>query len=297
MGTLYIVGTPIGNLEDMTFRAARILGQVSLVAAEDTRVARKLLNHLGIHVPLTSYHEHNRLERIPVLLAALKSGDVALVTDAGMPGISDPGDELVAQAAAAGFPVESVPGVSAVTAALAVSGFPAEPFIFLGFLPRRSKDRRARLETISKSILQHTPGTTLVLFEAPHRLRATLEDLRSELGEWEIVACRELTKLHEEIFRGTITQALQHFQEPRGEFVLVVRPHQTPSLKKEEGETASAVRSDLDMARQQLAEMKASGAHARDAVAAVAGSLGLSRQTVYRLWLEVDSVTESPGGG
>ena len=158
MGTLFVVGTPIGNLEDLTPRAARMLGQVSLVAAEDTRVTRRLLSHLGIRVPLVSYNEHNHRERLPVLLEALASGDVALVSDAGMPGVSDPGAGLVSRAAAAGFPVESVPGVSAVTTALAMSGLPGDDFLFLGFLPRRSKDRRARLEKLSPS------PHTLVIF-------------------------------------------------------------------------------------------------------------------------------------
>jgi 16S rRNA (cytidine1402-2'-O)-methyltransferase len=271
MGTLYVVGTPIGNLEDLTFRAARILSEVDLIAAEDTRVTRKLLSHLGIHVPLTSYHEHNRQVRLPELLAALQTGDVALVTDAGMPGISDPGDELVFQTAAAGFQVVPVPGASAVTTALAVSGLPAAAFVFLGFLPRRGKDRRARLD-----IARATP-LALVLFEAPHRLHATLEDLRSVLGDRDIAVCRELTKLHEEVFRGTITQAIEHFQTPRGELVLVVKGSAPPREEKAP---------DLELAQQQLAELKQSGAHAKEAVAAVAGSLGLPRQTIYRLWLK-----------
>ena len=275
MGTLYIVGTPIGNLEDLTFRAARILGQVDLVAAEDTRVTRKLLSHLGIHVPLTSYHEHNRQARIPELLAALESGDVALVTDAGMPGISDPGDALVSQAAAAGFKVVPVPGASALTTALAVSGFPADTFLFLGFLPRRGKDRRARLQAVAPS------PWTLALFEAPHRLQSTLWDLQSVLGDREIAVCRELTKLHEEVFRGAIAQAIEHFRAPRGEFVLLV--------KGAEGGTppAKSATPDLDLARQQLAELKVSGVRAKEAVTVVAGATGLPRQMVYRLWLEV----------
>ena len=148
MGTLYIVGTPIGNLEDLTPRAARILGQVHLVAAEDTRVTRKLLNHLGVRVRVTSYHRHNWQRRTPELLEALTTGDIALVTDAGMPGISDPGSELVAQVAAQGFEVDVIPGVSSVPTALAISGLDANSFLFLGFLPRRAKQRRERLESV-----------------------------------------------------------------------------------------------------------------------------------------------------
>ena len=270
MGTLYVVGTPIGNLGDITFRAARILGQVNLIAAEDTRVSRRLLNHLGVHTPLSSYHEHNRQAQLPTLLAALQSGDVALVTDAGMPGISDPGGELVSRAAAAGFRVEVVPGVSAVTAALARSGYSGDAFLFLGFLPRRSKDRRARLQTYSASPL------TLVLFEAPHRLRAALADLLSVLGDREIAVCRELTKLHEEVYRAPISEAIDHFTAPRGEFVLVV-PGAPP---------AGPAPPDLDTAQEQLAQLREAGVRAKEAVAAVAESLGIPKKTVYRLWVQ-----------
>ena len=274
MGTLFVVGTPIGNLEDLTPRAARVLGQVSLVAAEDTRVTRRLLSHLGIRVPLLSYNEHNHLERLPVLLEDLASGDVALVSDAGMPGVSDPGASLVSRAAAAGFPVESVPGVSAVTTALAMSGLPGDDFLFLGFLPRRSKDRRARLEKLNPS------PHTLVIFEAPHRLPATLKDLLAELGDRELSVCRELTKFHEEVFRGTISQALGHFSAPRGEFVLVVRGE--PGATPKAGPTSA----DLEEAGQRLARHREVGTRAREAVSQVADSLGMPRNTVYRLWLE-----------
>ena len=271
MGTLYLVGTPIGNLEDITRRAARILGQVALVAAEDTRVSRRLLNHLGIRVPLLSCHSHNWPARLPELLQALESGDVALVTDAGMPSISDPGSEVTAQVAAAGFPVEVIPGASAVTTALTVSGMPADSFLFLGFLPRRRKDRLARLAEVASLPL------TLVIFEAPHRVRATLEDLLSALGDREIAVCRELTKLHEEVRRSAISQTLEHFTAPRGEFVLVVAgadaaPEPPPA--------------DPDTAREQLAQLRRKGARAKEAVAAVVQSSGLPHRTVYQLWVE-----------
>ena len=270
MGTLYVVGTPIGNLEDITLRAARILGQVDLIAAEDTRVTRRLLNHLEVHTRLISYHQHNQQARLPALLAALESGDVALVTDAGMPGISDPGDLLVSRAAAAGFKVEVVPGVSAVTAALALSGFPGDSFLFLGFLPRRRKERRERLLAVVASPL------TLVIFEAPHRLRATLADLLAVLGDREIAVCRELTKVHEEVFRATVSQTIEHFSSPRGELVLVLGGS-TP---------AGPEPPDLDTACQQLAELREAGARAKEAVAAVADSLGIPKKTAYRLWLQ-----------
>ena len=215
-GTLFVVGTPIGNLEDLSPRAARVLGQVPMVAAEDTRVARRLLSHLGAHPRLISFNEHNWAQRLDTVLQTLEQNDVALVSDAGMPGISDPGRELVAAAAALGARVESVPGPSAVTTALAVSGLPADAFQFLGFLPRRRKDRQERLREASSSPL------TQVMFEAPHRLRATLEDIANAFADRHLAVCRELTKLHEEVFRGTATEALEHFQSPRGELVLVL---------------------------------------------------------------------------
>jgi 16S rRNA (cytidine1402-2'-O)-methyltransferase len=274
MSTLYVVGTPIGNLEDITFRAARVLGQVDLIAAEDTRVTRKLLNRLDVHVPLTSYHQHNWPARLPALLKALEAGDLALVTDAGMPGISDPGSELVSQAAASGFPVEVVPGASAVTAALAVSGLPGDTFLFLGFLPRRSKERRARLESVAPL------PSTLVIFEAPHRVQATLQDLLAALGDREMAVCRELTKLHEEVFRGTVSQAVERFTSPRGEFVLIVAGATDAECQPAE---ASA---DPDTVQRQLEQLRESGARAKDAVALVAESAGLPKKAVYQLWLQ-----------
>ena len=274
MGILYIVGTPIGNLEDVTRRAARILAQVSLVAAEDTRVTRRLLNHLGIKVSMTSYNQHNQRAKSPAILEALVEGDVALVTDAGMPGISDPGAELVSLAAGAGFTVDVVPAVSAVTTAIAASGFSGDAFMFLGFLPRRGRDRRDLLQTVGSSAL------TLVFFEAPHRVGSALADLLAVLGDRDIAVCREMTKLHQEVWRGQISEAIEHFAEPRGEFTLVVRgasPDQ-PAAGPSPG--------DLEEARQQLARLREDGTAARDAVAIVAESLGLPRNAVYRLWLD-----------
>jgi 16S rRNA (cytidine1402-2'-O)-methyltransferase len=275
MGTLFVVGTPIGNLEDMTIRAARVLGQVQIVAAEDTRVTRRLLSHLGIRVPLLSYHEHNQQARIPRLLEALASGDVALVSDAGMPAVSDPGSDLVSRAAAAGFRVESVPGVSALTTALAASGLSADAFLFLGFLPRRSKGRRQSLRVASSLPL------TLVAFEAPHRLRATLKDMLEELGDREVAVCRELTKLHEEVFRGSLSQAMEHFQAPLGELVLVV--HGAP----EEDSSTGPPPAQLEEARLELSRLRDAGTRAKEAVSQVAGSLGMPKNTVYQLWLEI----------
>ena len=275
MGTFYVVGTPIGNLEDLTGRAARILAAVDLIAAEDTRVTRRLLNHLGLRTPLLSCHRHNWPARLPQLLQALAAGEVALVTDAGMPAVSDPGAEITAAVAAAGFPVEVIPGPSAVTAALAVAGMPADSFLFLGFLPRRRQERQAALA--QAAALPYT----LVIFEAPHRLRPALADLQAILGDRQIAVCRELTKIHQEVWRGDIAGALDYFTAPRGEFVLVVAGNSdTPTPK-----TAA----DPDIARQQLTEKRQAGLRARDAVAAVTAATGLPRREVYQLWLELQS--------
>jgi 16S rRNA (cytidine1402-2'-O)-methyltransferase len=218
-GTLYIVGTPIGNLEDITFRAVRILQTVDFIAAEDTRHTGKLLHHFQIATPQISYHDHNRHSRTPELLDRLRQGKtIALVTDAGMPGISDPGYELARDCAEAGIPVVPIPGPSAAIAALTASGLPSDRFVFEGFLPAKSQLRRTHLEILK------TEPRTLILYEAPHRLRQTLQDL-TILGETrQIVLARELTKLHEEIWRGTIVAAIAHYdtQEPQGEFTLVI---------------------------------------------------------------------------
>ncbi len=279
MGKLYVVGTPIGNLEDLTPRAARILGEVSLIAAEDTRVTRRLLSHLGIHVPMVSYNEHNQHQRLPALLEDLGSGDLALVTDAGMPAVSDPGSDLVAQAAAAGFQVEAVPGVSAVTTALSMSGMSGDGFLFLGFLPRKARERRAKLEGLTEST------HTLVVFEAPHRLKATLRDILAVLGEREMSVCRELTKLYEEVFRGTASEALAHFSDPRGEFVLVLRGV-TPTA------AASGPTDDqLEEAGQRLESLRKDGVRAKDAVAQVSDALGMTKNRVYQMWVESGRTT------
>ena len=280
MPTLYIVGTPIGNLEDLTPRAARILAEVSLVAAEDTRVTRRLLSHLGIRPRTTSFHQHNWREKMDGVLAELAEGDVALVTDAGMPGISDPGSELVVAAAEAGFNVEVVPGPSAVTAALALSGFSGDAFLFLGFLPRRKIDRLGALREASMS------AVPLVLFEAPHRLRATLADLDTVFGGRQLAVCRELTKLHEEVFRGAAAQALEHFASPRGEVVLVVQGWQAEDSGQPGAGGENEVAMELNL-RQMLSDLKEDGARAKDAVAAVTESTGLAKNRVYQAWVEL----------
>lgn len=269
-GTLHIVATPIGNLEDLSPRAARVLGEVSLIAAEDTRVTRKLLSHLGLRTPMVSYNEHNAAQRTPRILDALDEGDVALVCDAGTPVVSDPGAALVRAAADAGHRVSPVPGPSAVTAALAAAGVLSPTFRFMGFPPRGAKARLAAFEAARAS------ADTLVLYEAPHRLLATLGAMRDTFGEQRIVVCRELTKRYEEVWRGTPSEAIAHFAEPRGEFAIVVEPA-PPEAKPVASENA---------VRERMAALRADGMSRRDASAQAARELGVPRREAYRLWSE-----------
>jgi 16S rRNA (cytidine1402-2'-O)-methyltransferase len=266
-----VVATPIGNLEDITLRGLRVLSNVKLIAAEDTRTARKLLTAHGIKAPrLISYNDHNMRARIPAIIDALGDGDVALVSEAGTPGISDPGIELVAAAADAGHRVEPVPGPSALTTALAASGLPARRFRYLGFLPRRKGERVRLLREAARST------DTLVIFEAPHRVQATLADLLAALDDRRIAVCRELTKLHEDIFRGSLAEALAHFDSPRGEFTLVI-----------EGAPAKAADDTIDVDGE-LARLRTQGARAREAVREVAELSGVARSEVYRRWLALN---------
>jgi 16S rRNA (cytidine1402-2'-O)-methyltransferase len=269
MPSLYIVATPIGNLEDITLRALRVLGEVGLIAAEDTRVTRKLLDRYDIHTPLTSYHEHNKLSKLPKLLATLVEKDVALVSDAGMPGINDPGHELVHAAAKAGSPVVPLPGPSALTSAIAASGLPVEQFLYLGFLPRKRSQRRTLLDSLALE------KRTLVVFETPHRLRAALGDILAALGDRRMAIGRELTKLHEEVFRGQASEALAHFAEPRGEFTLVI-----------EGSGEEQSVASQQEARDMLARLRKEGLGAKESVAQITRNTGLPRREIYRLWLE-----------
>jgi 16S rRNA (cytidine1402-2'-O)-methyltransferase len=233
-GTLYVVGTPIGNLEDITFRAVRILQTVDIIAAEDTRHTGKLLQHFQVKTPQVSYHEHNRTSRIPELLEHLVNNKaIALVSDAGMPGISDPGYELVKACIEAGITVVPIPGASAAITALSAAGLPTDRFVFEGFLPAKSQQRQEYLESLQ------TESRTLVFYESPHRLRDTLQDLALVWGsDRQIVLGRELTKLYEEFWRGTIAEAIAHYnqREPQGEYTLVVAgiPASQPQLTEEE---------------------------------------------------------------
>jgi 16S rRNA (cytidine1402-2'-O)-methyltransferase len=275
MSTLYVVATPIGNLEDITFRAIRVLGEVSVIAAEDTRTTRKLLTRYAIKASLVSYYDGNRDMRIPYLLKRLEDSDVALVSEAGVPVIRDPGQHLVDAAAKAGHAVVTIPGPSAVTAALAVAGMAAGEFLFLGFLPNRREERRRKLEEVSDEL------RTLVVFEAPHRLRASLADMVGALGaQRPVVVCRELTKMYEEVHRGTLDNALAHFAIPRGEFTLVIAG--AP-------ENAEAEQLDMDEVLDDLRRLKSAGAPAKEAMAWMGRHYGLSRRKVYQMWLSLNS--------
>lgn len=218
MGTLYLVATPIGNLEDISARALRILKQVSLIAAEDTRRTAKLLAHYHIQTPLTSFFEHNQYTKMDVILSALARGDVALVSDAGTPALNDPGYELVKAALAAGHAVSPIPGPCAPIAALIASGLPSDAFVYLGYLPRKSGERRRFLKKVAEL------PYTLVILETPHRLLAALEEMFAIFGDRPVSIGRELTKVHEEFYRGTLSGALDYFRHhpPRGEFTLVI---------------------------------------------------------------------------
>ena len=274
-GILYLVGTPIGNLEDMTFRAIATLKQVDLIAAEDTRHTGKLLHHFGIDTPQTSYHEHNAFKRVPELVEKLQQGmAIALVTDAGMPAISDPGVELVQGCIAAGIRVVPIPVVTAGIAALTASGFATQHFGFDGFLPTDKKEKRDRLEIL------RLETRTMILYESPHRLLRTLEDLAESLGkERRITIARELTKLHEEFWRGSIEEAIAYFtvQAPRGEFTLVLEGAQ-PKEKTVWTE---------DVILRELQNLIASGISRSDASRQLAELADLPRRQIYQLALTI----------
>jgi len=270
MPALYVVATPIGNLEDITLRALRTLREVKLIAAEDTRKTKRLLTTYDIRAPITSYHEHNKWTKLEYILGCLNNGDVALVSEAGMPGISDPGYELIVAAIQRGISVVPIPGASVVIAAIAVSGLPTRRFTYLGFLPNRTGGRRRALESVADE------SNTIVILEAPHRLIATFKDMLSILGDRRVAVCRELTKIHEEVFRGTISQAIEHFTEPRGEFTLVIEG----KVEKEKPQLTEDIESKLH-------HMRRSGVSAKEAIAKVAGETGLSKKELYRAWLGV----------
>lgn len=268
-GALYLVPTPVGNLEDITLRALRVLRECSLIAAEDTRTTGRLLAHFGIEKPQISYHEHNRIVRLDAILRALETGDVALVSDAGTPALSDPGYELVRAALDAGVQVIPLPGPNALLPALTASGLPTESFLFLGFLPRKAGERRAALDAVAA--LPHT----LVLYEAPHRVVETLEAILASLGDRSVVLAREISKLYEEFWRGPAAQALAHFQAqtPRGEFVILIAPCQPEA----------EARWPKEQLRAALAERLAAGDSRSSAAKALAALSGWPRREIYDL--------------
>jgi 16S rRNA (cytidine1402-2'-O)-methyltransferase len=272
-GTLHLVATPIGNLEDITLRALRLLREADLIACEDTRQTRKLLDHYGIHKPLVSYHEHNEAVRSAELIEKLESGSaVALVSDAGTPLVSDPGYRLVTRAIEKGIRVEPAPGPSAALAALAASGLPTDEFHFGGFLPPRSAQRRKVLAR-----LKGEPAT-LIFYEAPHRLLETLGDIEEMLGQRQVVLARELTKLHEEFLRGTAAELRRAHITLKGEFTLLIAKPQQAEPREDEAPVADAVD----------ACMRA-GMNRMDAMKAVARERGLSKRDVYRAVEEAGS--------
>lgn len=271
-GTLYLVATPIGNLADLSERGRKVLSEVSFIAAEDTRNSLRLLTHFGISKPMVSYHDHNRRERGREIADRLEAGEsCALITDAGTPAVSDPGEDLVALCAARGIPVTSIPGACAMITALTLSGLPTGRFTFEGFLPVPKKERRERLEELA------TETRTMILHEAPHKLRTTLEDLTKVLGgERRVSLCRELTKLNEEVLRTTLAEATVYYgeREPRGEYVLVIEGGtKRRSAPSPLGENASV--------EETVAHYLAEGMSRNDAIKATAKALGLPRNQVY----------------
>jgi 16S rRNA (cytidine1402-2'-O)-methyltransferase len=280
MPVLYIVSTPIGNLEDITLRALRVLREVGMIAAEDTRVTRKLLSHYDIHSRLTSFNEHNQSARLPELLTILQANDVALVCDAGTPGVNDPGRALVQSASDKGIEVVVIPGASAVTSAVALSGLVEEAFFYLGFLPRKKGERKALLASL---VLENRPT---ISFESPRRLQQSLKDILETIGDRRIAVCREMTKLHEEVFRGTVSEAVEHFEQPRGEFTLVIEGKATGKQDDTDAE---------ELALSLLDGLRVQGAGARHAVEHVTAVTGLSRRQVYRMWLDGIAPTHHSG--
>jgi 16S rRNA (cytidine1402-2'-O)-methyltransferase len=269
MGILYLVATPIGNLEDLSPRAVRILRESVLIAAEDTRHTGILLKHFEIKSPLTSYFEHNKINKLDRILEALTTGDVALVSDAGTPAINDPGYELVQAALASGFDVRPVPGPSAPISALSVSGLPTDSFLYLGYLPHKSSDRRKSIGQVSNLTY------TLIFLESPHRIVDSLEDILSVLGDRRICVAREMTKMFEEFWRGTVSGAIEYFKskEPRGEFTLVIEGKKTEDHGRwTEEELLEAIKKELQ-----------AGKSAKEISSELAEQSGWNKKEVYAL--------------
>ncbi len=272
-GCLYLVATPIGNLEDMTYRGIRILREVDLIAAEDTRNSIRLLNHFDIKTPMTSYHEHNKYEKAEELVSKLLSGiNIAVITDAGTPGISDPGEELVRQCYDAGITVVPVPGACAAVNALIASGLPTRRFAFEAFLPAEKKERKAVLEELKTEI------RTIIIYEAPHRLLKTLEELLLQLGNRDVTVCRELTKKHETFFKTTLEDAVSHYRatEPKGECIIVVR-----GISREYLEMEERMKWDSMSVEEHLKMYISEGMDKKEATKQVAKDRGVPKRDIY----------------
>ena len=276
MGKLYVVGTPIGNLGDMTYRAVETLESVDFICAEDTRVTAKLLNHFEIKKPLVSYHEHNAHQAGEGIVSRILSGEnAAIVTDAGMPCISDPGEQLVRLCAERGVKVEVVPGPTAAMSAIAISGLATSRFQFEGFLPVEKKQRHQRLAQVKDST------ATLIFYEAPHKLKVTLSDMLNFLGDRKIALCRELTKIHEEVIRTTLSEAVERYSEtePKGEFVLVI-----------EGTSETPVAETVEDALAQVQALVDKGMRGADACKQIAKATGFSKGELYALLLDKNTI-------
>lgn len=272
-GILYLVATPIGNLEDMTYRAVRILAEVDLIAAEDTRNSIKLLNHFEIRTPMTSYHEHNKYEKAEELVVKLRTGmNIAVITDAGTPGISDPGEELVRQCCEAGITVVPVPGACAAINALIASGLPTRRFAFEAFLPPDKKERRAVLQELKSET------RTIIIYEAPHRIVKTLNELRENLGNREAAVCRELTKKHETFFRATLADAYEYYaeHEPKGECIIIIR-----GLSHEELEDEARKQWDALSVTEHIQMYMNQGMDKKGATKQVAKDRGVPKRDIY----------------
>lgn len=277
-GKLYLCATPIGNLEDMTYRVVRVLKEADLIAAEDTRNSIKLLNHFDIHTPMTSYHEFNRIEKAYDLIRQMQDGkNVALITDAGTPGISDPGEDLVRLCLEAGIEVTSLPGACACVTALTISGLPTRRFCFEAFLPFDKKERSVILEELKEET------RTTIIYEAPHRLVRTLDDLYSALGNRRLTVCKELTKRHENAFQTTLEEACRYYraEEPRGEYVLVLEGRSRQDIMVEEQRAWE----EMDL-REHMELYLRQGMDRKEAMKAVAKDRGLGKRDVYRMLLE-----------
>ena len=277
-GTLYLCATPIGNLEDITLRVLRVLREADLIAAEDTRNSIKLLNHFDIHTPMTSYHEYNRIEKAKELIARLREGmDIALITDAGTPGISDPGEDLVRMCYEAGIQVTSLPGACACITALTMSGLETRRFAFEAFLPVDKRERQAVLEEMARET------RTMIVYEAPHRLLKTLEELRAVLGDRLVTVCRELTKKYETAFATTMEKAIEHYKqhEPKGECVLVIQGKSRQAIRQEEEKSWEQL-----TLREHMELYESQGMERKDAMKAGARDRGLGKRDIYRQLLE-----------